>query len=76
MWFIFTSSNIYLVHCRHQTFFSLLDRFRATVADSSSPSPPVTTHPLDGEPPPAPELVVADKVRGAGKFIALTFFLS
>lgn len=57
-------SDKYLVRCRHQTFYSLLDRFRATVADSSSPSPPVTTHPLDGEPPPAPELVVADKVRG------------
>uniref|UniRef100_A0A672GB75 Huntingtin n=1 Tax=Salarias fasciatus TaxID=181472 RepID=A0A672GB75_SALFA len=48
---------------RHQRFYSLLDRFRATVADTNSPSPPVTSHPLDGEPPPAPELVIADKVR-------------
>ncbi|XP_034443327.1 huntingtin isoform X2 [Hippoglossus hippoglossus] len=46
---------------RHQRFYSLLDRFRATVADTSSPSPPVTSHPLDGDPPPAPELVIADK---------------
>ncbi|XP_075893458.1 huntingtin isoform X5 [Nelusetta ayraudi] len=46
---------------RHQRFYSLLDRFRATVADSSSPSPPVTSHPLDGEPPPAPEQVIPDK---------------
>ncbi|XP_028270805.1 huntingtin isoform X12 [Parambassis ranga] len=46
---------------RHQRFYSLLDRFRATVADTSSPTPPVTTHPLDGDPPPAPELVIADK---------------
>ncbi|XP_034043507.1 huntingtin isoform X2 [Thalassophryne amazonica] len=46
---------------RHQRFYSLLDRFRATVADTSSPTPPVTSHPLDGDPPPAPELVVADK---------------
>ncbi|XP_053714041.1 huntingtin-like isoform X2 [Synchiropus splendidus] len=46
---------------RHQRFYSLLDRFRATVADNSGPSPPLTSHPLDGDPPPAPELVVADK---------------
>ncbi|XP_030287359.1 huntingtin isoform X7 [Sparus aurata] len=46
---------------RHQRFYSLLDRFRATVADTSSPTPPVTSHPLDGDPPPAPELVMADK---------------
>uniref|UniRef100_G3Q320 Huntingtin n=1 Tax=Gasterosteus aculeatus aculeatus TaxID=481459 RepID=G3Q320_GASAC len=46
---------------RHQRFYSLLDRFRATVADTSSPTPPVTSHPLDGDPPPAPELVSADK---------------
>ncbi|KAM4585009.1 huntingtin isoform 1-T1 [Odontesthes bonariensis] len=46
---------------RHQRFYSLLDRFRATVADTSSPTPPVTSHPLDGEPPPTPELVIADK---------------
>uniref|UniRef100_A0A8C3A9Z9 Huntingtin n=1 Tax=Cyclopterus lumpus TaxID=8103 RepID=A0A8C3A9Z9_CYCLU len=47
---------------RHQRFYSLLDRFRATVAGTSSPTAPVTTHPLDGDPPPAPELVSADKV--------------
>ncbi|XP_077426771.1 huntingtin isoform X2 [Vanacampus margaritifer] len=46
---------------RHQRFYSLLDRFRATVAKTSSPAPPVTSHPLDGHPPPAPELVNADK---------------
>nr|XP_012774090.2 huntingtin isoform X4 [Maylandia zebra] len=46
---------------RHQRFYSLLDRFRATVVDTSSPTPPVTSHPLDGDPPPAPELVIADK---------------
>ncbi|XP_047435101.1 huntingtin isoform X9 [Mugil cephalus] len=46
---------------RHQRFYSLLDRFRATVTDTSSPTPPVTSHPLDGDPPPAPELVIADK---------------
>ncbi|XP_035993085.1 huntingtin isoform X2 [Fundulus heteroclitus] len=46
---------------RHQRFYSLLDRFRATVADTSSPTPPVTSHPLDGDPPVTPEKVVADK---------------
>lgn len=46
---------------RHQRFYSLLDRFRATVADTSSPSAPVTSHPLDGDPPPAPQLVNPDK---------------
>lgn len=46
---------------RHQRFYSLLDRFRATVTDSKSPVPPVTSHPLDGFPPPAPESVIADK---------------
>ncbi|KAM9314624.1 huntingtin isoform 2-T2 [Pholidichthys leucotaenia] len=46
---------------RHQTFYSLLDRFRTTVADTRSPTPPVTKHPLDGDPPPTPALVVADK---------------
>ncbi|XP_075946777.1 huntingtin isoform X3 [Anarhichas minor] len=46
---------------RHQRFYSLLDRFRATVAGTSSPTAPVTSHPLDGDPPPAPELVSADK---------------
>lgn len=51
-----------LTRGRHQRFYSLLDRFRATVADTSSPAPPVTPHPLDGEPPIDPEKVVADKV--------------
>ncbi|XP_013873563.1 huntingtin isoform X2 [Austrofundulus limnaeus] len=46
---------------RHQRFYSLLDRFRATVTDTSSPTPPVTSHPLDGDPPPAPENITADK---------------
>ncbi|XP_066576205.1 huntingtin isoform X3 [Amia ocellicauda] len=47
---------------RHQRLYSLLDRFRATVAEEmTSPSPPITTHPLDGEPPPAPESMTADK---------------
>uniref|UniRef100_A0A673B0I3 Huntingtin n=1 Tax=Sphaeramia orbicularis TaxID=375764 RepID=A0A673B0I3_9TELE len=46
---------------RHQRFYSLLDRFRATVAGTSSPTPPVTSHPLDGDPSPAPELVIPDK---------------
>ncbi|KAM4708326.1 huntingtin [Discoglossus pictus] len=35
---------------RHQRLYSLLDRFRATVApDTISPLPNVTSHPLDGE---------------------------
>ncbi|KAG7461857.1 hypothetical protein MATL_G00195620 [Megalops atlanticus] len=47
---------------RHQRLYSLLDRFRATVAeDTSGPSLPVTSHPLDGEPPPDLESVTADK---------------
>ncbi|XP_064193966.1 huntingtin-like [Anguilla rostrata] len=47
---------------RHQRLYSLLDRFRASVAeDTCSPSPPITPHPLDGDPPPAPETVVANK---------------
>ncbi|KAK7161518.1 hypothetical protein R3I94_004262 [Phoxinus phoxinus] len=47
---------------RHQRFFSLLDRFRATVAeDTTSPVAPITTHPLDGDPPPPPENVEPDK---------------
>ncbi|XP_028832755.1 huntingtin isoform X3 [Denticeps clupeoides] len=47
---------------RHQRFYSLLDRFRATVAEeTSSPVPPATSHPLDGDPPPAPENVEANK---------------
>ncbi|XP_070971741.1 huntingtin [Oncorhynchus clarkii lewisi] len=74
---------------RHQRFYSLLDRFRASVAeDTSSPSPPVTSHPLDGEPPPAPELVTADKewyvalvmsqccLRGDGSFLETTELLT
>lgn len=55
-------SSVHPFYYRHQRFYSLLDRFRATVADTSSPTPPVTSHPLDGDPPPAPELVIADKV--------------
>ncbi|XP_030643764.1 huntingtin [Chanos chanos] len=47
---------------RHQRFYSLLDRFRTTVAEeTNSPSPPITSHPLDGDPPPPPENVVANK---------------
>ncbi|MGH0149362.1 UNVERIFIED_CONTAM: hypothetical protein FKN15_015158 [Acipenser sinensis] len=47
---------------RHQRLYSLLERFRATVLeDSASPSPPVTSHPLDGETPPSPESVTVDK---------------
>ncbi|XP_063075686.1 huntingtin isoform X3 [Engraulis encrasicolus] len=47
---------------RHQRFYSLLDRFRATVAeDTTSPTPPVSPHPLDGEPPPPPQSIVANK---------------
>ena len=35
---------------RHQRLYSLLDRFRLMVApDTTSPSPLVTSHPLDGE---------------------------
>uniref|UniRef100_A0A4X2M380 Huntingtin n=1 Tax=Vombatus ursinus TaxID=29139 RepID=A0A4X2M380_VOMUR len=35
---------------RHQRLYSLLDRFRRTVApETASPSPVVTSHPLDGE---------------------------
>lgn len=57
------SLSMQLSFHRHQRFYSLLDRFRATVSDTSSPSTPVTSHPLDGDPPPAPELVIADKVE-------------
>ncbi|XP_052401425.1 huntingtin isoform X2 [Carassius gibelio] len=47
---------------RHQRFFSLLDRFRATIAeDSTSPDAPITSHPLDGDPPPPPENVEPNK---------------
>lgn len=55
--------SISLSYQRHQRFYSLLDRFRATVSDTNSPPTPVTSHPLDGDPPPAPELVIADKVK-------------
>ncbi|KAM6972635.1 huntingtin [Aplochiton taeniatus] len=74
---------------RHQRFYSLLDRFRATVAEeTSSPAPPVTSHPMDGEPPPAPELVKADKewyvalvksqccLRGDGSLLETTELLT
>ncbi|XP_072319512.1 huntingtin isoform X12 [Eucyclogobius newberryi] len=56
---------------RHQRFYSLLDRFRATVTDGNSPVPPVTSHPLDGDPPPSPELVTADKVGLKEWYVAL-----
>ncbi|XP_057187145.1 huntingtin isoform X2 [Triplophysa rosa] len=47
---------------RHQRFYSLLDRFRATVAeDTTSPAAPITSHPLDGDPPPPPENVEPNK---------------
>ncbi|RMC14400.1 hypothetical protein DUI87_09496 [Hirundo rustica rustica] len=47
---------------RHQRLYSLLDRFRLMVApDTTSPSPLVTSHPLDGEGQPALENVVLDK---------------
>ncbi|XP_027747231.1 huntingtin isoform X1 [Empidonax traillii] len=47
---------------RHQRLYSLLDRFRLMVApDTTSPSPLVTSHPLDGEEQPALENVVLDK---------------
>uniref|UniRef100_A0A8D2QDU4 Huntingtin n=1 Tax=Zonotrichia albicollis TaxID=44394 RepID=A0A8D2QDU4_ZONAL len=47
---------------RHQRLYSLLDRFRLMVApDTTSPSPLVTSHPLDGEDQPPLENVVLDK---------------
>ncbi|XP_074848498.1 huntingtin isoform X2 [Carettochelys insculpta] len=47
---------------RHQRLYSLLDRFRHTVApETTSPSPLVTSHPLDGENQPALENVIPDK---------------
>ncbi|XP_032540792.1 huntingtin isoform X4 [Chiroxiphia lanceolata] len=47
---------------RHQRLYSLLDRFRLMVApDTTSPSPLVTSHPLDGEDQPALENVILDK---------------
>lgn len=50
-----------------------MDRFRATVAEeTTSPSPPITSHPLDGNPPPGPESVTASKVRFITGFVKLT----
>ncbi|XP_063780391.1 huntingtin isoform X3 [Pseudophryne corroboree] len=47
---------------RHQRLYSLLDRFRATVAlDTVSPSPLVTSHPLDGENRPRLETLDPDE---------------
>uniref|UniRef100_A0A8C3JUD9 Huntingtin n=1 Tax=Calidris pygmaea TaxID=425635 RepID=A0A8C3JUD9_9CHAR len=47
---------------RHKRLYSLLDRFRLMVApDTTSPSPLVTSHPLDGEDQPALENVILDK---------------
>nr|AGS58213.1 huntingtin [Clarias batrachus] len=74
---------------RHQRFYSLLDRFRVTVAEeTSSPSPPISSHPLDGNPPPAPESVTPSKdwyvalvksqccVRGEGSLYETTDLLT
>ncbi|XP_064420262.1 huntingtin isoform X1 [Latimeria chalumnae] len=45
---------------RHQRLYSLLDRFRAMIAeDTVSPSPLVSSHPLDGEKP--LESIIVDK---------------
>ncbi|XP_044273862.1 huntingtin isoform X3 [Varanus komodoensis] len=47
---------------RHQRLYSLLDRFRLTVApETISPSSLITAHPLDGETHPAVETVIPDK---------------
>ncbi|XP_073094066.1 huntingtin isoform X1 [Manis javanica] len=47
---------------RHQRLYSLLDRLRLTTAPGSrGPSPPVTSHPLDGDGPLALETVSPDK---------------
>ncbi|XP_077136171.1 huntingtin isoform X3 [Ranitomeya variabilis] len=47
---------------RHQRLFSLLDRFRSTVApDTVSPLPLVTSHPLDGKNQPRLETLEADE---------------
>uniref|UniRef100_A0A452S207 Huntingtin n=1 Tax=Ursus americanus TaxID=9643 RepID=A0A452S207_URSAM len=47
---------------RHQRLYSLLDRLRlATAPGSRGPSPPVTSHPLDGDGPLALETVTPDK---------------
>ncbi|XP_053357677.1 huntingtin isoform X2 [Clarias gariepinus] len=74
---------------RHQRFYSLLDRFRVTVAEeTTSPSPPISSHPLDGNPPPAPESVTPSKdwyvalvksqccVRGEGSLYETTDLLT
>ncbi|KAM6440076.1 huntingtin isoform 3-T3 [Liasis olivaceus] len=53
--------NSGLAH-RHQRLYSLLDRFRLTVApETISPSPLVTAHPLDGGNHPALEILIPDK---------------
>ncbi|XP_039217435.1 huntingtin isoform X2 [Crotalus tigris] len=53
--------NTGLAH-RHQRLYSLLDRFRLTVApETISPSPLVTAHPLDGGNHPALETLIPDK---------------
>lgn len=47
---------------RHQRLYSLLDRLRlATAPGSRGPTPPVTSHPLDGDGPLALEAVNPDK---------------
>ncbi|XP_043918860.1 huntingtin isoform X2 [Protopterus annectens] len=47
---------------RHQRLYCLLDRFRANVApDTVGPLCLVTSHPLDGETPQVPEIIVANK---------------
>ncbi|KAG8591293.1 hypothetical protein GDO81_000117 [Engystomops pustulosus] len=47
---------------RHQRLYSLLDRFRSTVApESISPLPLVTSHPLDGENQPRLETLESDE---------------
>uniref|UniRef100_UPI00398E67BC huntingtin isoform X2 n=1 Tax=Pristiophorus japonicus TaxID=55135 RepID=UPI00398E67BC len=47
---------------RHQRLYSLLDRFRTTVAaDTVSPAPIVTSHPLDGDKLSAMESIIVDK---------------
>ncbi|XP_016051293.1 PREDICTED: huntingtin isoform X2 [Miniopterus natalensis] len=47
---------------RHQRLYSLLDRLRLSTAPGSrGPSPPVTSHPLDGDGPLALETVSPDK---------------
>ncbi|XP_062991957.1 huntingtin isoform X2 [Elgaria multicarinata webbii] len=53
--------NTRLAH-RHQRLYSLLDRFRFTVApETMSTSSLITAHPLDGENQPAVETVIPDK---------------